>query len=158
MLPRAGSTLLRLAVGAAIACCAVTAGCGAPETPEARVRAVVAAGERAAEERDPGDLMELVAPEFKDAEGRDRTELEQLLRGYFVTHQSVQLLTRVEEVEFPYRDYARVRLTVGTLGRETAAATTFDVAADVNVVLLEFKLEDDAWRVVRAEWRSIRRG
>ena len=50
-----------------------------------------------------------------------------------------------------------MRLTVGTLGRESAAATAFDLAADVNDVALELKLEGDDWRVVRAERRSARR-
>jgi hypothetical protein len=158
MLPQTGPVLRRLAVVAASAWLAATAGCGARETPEAQVRAVVASGERAAEARDLGGLMELVAPGFRDAQGGDREELERLLRGYLLMHQSVHLLTKVEQVEFPYRDYARVSLTVGTLGRETAGATAFDVAADVHDVVLELRLEDDAWRVVRAEWRSVRRG
>jgi len=158
MLPQAGTILRRLVVVATGAWLAATAGCGAPETPEARVRAVITAGERAAEARDVGALMKLVAPEFRDADGGDRADLERLLRGYLVMHQSVHLLAKVEQVDFPYRDYARVELTVGTLGRETAGATTFDVAADVYHVVLELRLEDDAWRVVRAEWQSVRRG
>ena len=42
------------------------------------------------------------------------------------------LVTRIESVEFPYRDLARVRVTVGSLAREDAAAT-LDLAADVGV-------------------------
>lgn len=158
MLPQSESVLRRLAVLAAAAWLLGTAGCGARETPEGQVRAVVAAGERAAEARDLGGLMDLVSPGFEDAQGGDRAELERLLRSYLVVHQSVHLLTKVGQVEFPYRDYARVSLTLGTLGRETAGATAFDVAADVYDVVLELRLEDDAWRVVRAEWRSVRRG
>jgi hypothetical protein len=158
MLPQARAALRPLAAAATIAWLAVATGCGARETPEAQVRAVVAAGERAAEARDVGGLMELVGSGFEDAQGGGREELARLLRGYFVMHQSVHLLARIEEVAFPYRDYARVRLTVGALGRETAGATAFDVAADVHDVVLELRLEDDAWRVVRAEWRSVRRG
>jgi hypothetical protein len=158
MLPQAPATMRRIAALLVGAWLAAAAGCGARETPEAQVRALVAAGERAAEARDVGGMMELVAPRFEDAQGGGREELARLLRGYFVIHQSVHLLTRVEQVEFPYRDYARVRLTVGALGRETAGATAFDVAADVHEVVLELRLEDDAWRVVRAGWRSSRRG
>jgi hypothetical protein len=50
-----------------------------------------------------------------------------------------------------------VRVTVGTLGREAAEATAFELAADVNEIVLELKLEDDEWRVVRAAWPSTRR-
>jgi len=99
-----------------------------------------------------------VSPAFRDEHGGGRDELKQYLRGYFVMHQSVHLLTRVESIEFPYRDLARVRLTVGTLGRESAEATGIDLAADVNDIVLELQLEDDGWKVTRAAWGPRRRG
>jgi hypothetical protein len=136
----------------------LAAGCGKPEAPEVAVRAVVAAGEEAAEERDLSGLMDLVSPAFADEQGGGREDLKTYLRAYLVSHQSVHVLTRVDGIEFPYRDYARVELTVGTLGREAASATAFDVAADVHDVVLELQLEDDEWRVVRAVWESARGG
>jgi len=142
----------------ALAVVLLAGACGPRETPEARVRAVIDAGEAAAEARDLSALMDLVSPAYRDERGGDADELKQYLRGYLVTHQSVHLLTRVESVEFPYRDFARVRLTLGTLGRESAGAAAFDVAADVNEIVLELALEDDEWRVVRAAWQSARRG
>lgn len=148
----------RMAGIVALAVMLLAGACGSRETPEARVRALIDAGEAAAEARDLSALMELVSPAYRDERGSDADELKQYLRGYLFTHQSVQLLTRVESVEFPYRDFARVRLTLGTLGRESAAATAFDVAADVNEIVLELALEDDEWRVVRAAWQSARRG
>jgi len=157
MLPRAKQVTRGFAVGAALALLLASSGCGERVTPESRVRAVIAEAERAAEARDLAGLMELVAPDFQDGRGGDREELKRYLRGYLVVHQSVHLLTRVESLEFPYDDYARVRVTVGTLGRESSAATAFDLAADVHDVALELKLEGDDWRVVRAEWRSARR-
>lgn len=148
----------RIARVMALAAVLLASACGPPATREARVRAVIDAGEAAAEARDLSALMELVSPGYRDERGSDADDLKQTLRGYLVTHQSVHLLTRVESVEFPYRDFARVRLTVGTLGRESAGATAFDVAADVNEIVLELALEDDEWRVVRAAWQSARRG
>jgi hypothetical protein len=103
-------------------------------------------------------LLEHVSESYVDGEGRGRDELSGQVRAWLVLHPSVHLLTRIESVEFPYRDYARVQLTVGALGREAAGATAFDVAADVHEVVLELRLEDDSWRVVRAGWRSTRRG
>ncbi len=128
------------------------AGCGDQQTPDARVRAVIAAGEAAAEARDLSGILEHVAPAFRDAQGGGREELKQYLRGYLVTHPSVHLLTRIDSVEFPYRDLARVKLTVGTLGTGSAETAGFDLAADVHDVVLELQFEDDAWRVVRASW------
>ena len=129
------------------------AGCGEPQTPDALVRAVIAQGEQAAEARDLSGIMDLVAPAFEDGQGGGRDELKQYLRGYLVAHQAIHLLTKVESVEFPYRDMAKVSLTLGTLGRDTAAATAFDLAADVYDVELELKLDDGEWRVTRASWR-----
>jgi hypothetical protein len=157
MLTHAAGIARGFAVGAAIALLLVTMGCGERGTPESQVRAVIAEAERAAEARDLAGLMALVSPGFQDGQGGDREELKRTLRGYLVMHQSVHLLTRVESLEFPYTEYARVHLTVGTLGRESAAATAFDLAADVHDVALELKLEGDEWRVVRAERRSARR-
>jgi hypothetical protein len=132
------------------------AGCSTPDDPKVALRAVVTAGEEAAEARDLSALMDFVSPAFADEQVGDREGLKNYLRGYLMTHQSVHLLTRIDEIEFPYRDYARVELTVGTLGRETASATAFDVAADVHDLVLELQLVDDKWKVVRAERRSER--
>jgi len=158
MLPHATDRFPRTARALVIGVALLASACGPQQTPEARVRAVVDTGEAAAEARDLSGLMALVSPAYRDERGNGPDELRQYLRGYLVMHQSVHLLTRVESIEFPYRDYAQVRLTVATLGRESAAATAFGTAADVNEIVLELALEDDEWRVVRAAWQSARRG
>lgn len=129
------------------------AGCGESQTPDAKVRAVIEQGEHAAEARDLSGIMDLVAPSYRDGQGGGRDELKQYLRGYLVAHQAIHLLARVESVEFPYRDMAKVSLTLGTLGRDAAAATAFDLAADVYDVELELALDGSEWRVTRASWR-----
>ena len=158
MLPQVSRFGVRWAAGCVAAAAIALGGCGTGATPEARVKAVIMAGEVAAEERDLAGLMDLVSDGFRDDRGGGREELKQYLRGYLVMHQSVHLLTRVDSIEFPYRDYARVQLTVGTLGREAAGATAFDVAGDVYDVALELQLEGDGWKVVRAAWAPKRRG
>ena len=146
--PALGPGMVMLAVLVAFA-----AGCGESQTPDAKVRAVVAQGEQAAEARDLSAIMDLVAPSYRDEQGGGRDELKQYLRGYLVAHQAIHLLTKIESVEFPYRDMAKVSLTLGTLGRDSAAATAFDLAADVYDVELELALDDGEWRVTRASWR-----
>ena len=158
MLPQPHGLLLRLTTGMMLAACVALGGCAKEQTPEAQVRAVIAAGEAAAEDRDLAGIMEHVSPAFRDVQGAGPDELKQYLRGYLVMHQSVHLLTRVESVEFPYRDYARVQLKVGMLGREAAGAASLDLAAEVHDVVLALQLEDDEWKVVRAAWHPKRRG
>jgi hypothetical protein len=133
------------------------AACGPKQTPEAQVRSVIAAGEAAAEARDLSALMKLVDPEFRDEQVGGRDELQQYLRGYLVMHQSIHLLTRVNSVELPYRDMAKVSLTVGTVGRDAVSASALDLAADVYDVQLELQLQDGDWRVTRASWRPAAR-
>jgi hypothetical protein len=130
----------------------LAAACGPGGTPESQVRALVTRGEEAAEARDLSGLMDLVSPAYQDGQGGGREDLKQYLRGYLVTHQSIHLLTRVDSIAFPYRDMARVRLTLGTLGREAAGTPVFDLAGDVYDVELELQLDDGEWRVTRARW------
>jgi hypothetical protein len=158
MLPQGRWLFLPMIAGAWLWAAAMLGGCAQSGTPEAQVRAVIAAGEQAAEARDLSGLLEHVSAAFVDEHGGGRDELKQTLRGYFVAHQSIALLIRVDSVEFPYRDLARVRVTVGTLGREAAGTTAFDLATDINEIVLELKLEDDEWKVVHAAWQSTRRG
>jgi len=132
--------------------------CGPGETPESKVRAAIAHGEEAAEARDLSGLVDLVSPVYQDAQGGNREDLKQYLRGYLVTHQSIHLLTRVDSIEFPYRDMAKVSLTLGTMGREAAGASSFDLAADVYDVELELQLVDGNWRVTRARWHAASAG
>ena len=157
MLPQARGIFPRACAVLVVGIAGLLGGCGEREAPDARIKEVIAAGERAAEARDLSALLEHVSPAFRDEHGGGRDELKQVLRGYLVTHPSVHLLTRVERIEFPYGDFARVELTVGSLGRESAAATGFELAADVNDVVLELQLEDDEWKVGRAAWGPRRR-
>lgn len=134
------------------------AACSPEETPESQVRAVISAGEQAAEARDLSDLMALVSPAYGDEQGNGPTDLERYLRGYLVIHQSVHLLVKVGSVTFPFPDMARVDLTLGTLGTGNSAATALDLAGDVYDVHLELMLEDGDWRVSRARWAPAQGG
>lgn len=119
------------------------------------MRAVLATAEVAAEERDLRGLMKLVSSRYEDEEGGSAVELNQTIRGWFLLYPAAHLLTRVESIEFPYRDLARVHLTVGTLGRKASAADTLRVAADVHEVQLELQLERGEWKVTRAAWQPV---
>ena len=82
-------TLLTLVLGA----------CGGEEEgPEAALRAWVAEGQQAAENKDRGALMDMVADEYADSRGNNRDDIENLLRFYFLRQQKVALLTRIDEL------------------------------------------------------------
>jgi hypothetical protein len=136
-------TATRIAAAAALL---VLGACTARETPEARVRAVIAAAEAAAEARDVGDALDLVSVEYRDARGLDRDGLRSFVRGYFALNPRIELVVKVDDVEIAGPELARARVTVGALntggGRLDVDAERFD---------LEFVREDDEWRLRRAD-------
>lgn len=129
------------------------AGCGADASPEQQVRAVIEQMEAAAESRDVGGLLEHISENYRDGEGRGRAEALQSARVYFIANQSIHLLTRIESVEFPAQDEARLKVQMGMAGRGAQAG-----ALDVNADLYDFDValtrEDGEWKVSYADWRA----
>jgi hypothetical protein len=132
---------------------ALLTACSDPASPEQQVRAVVDSMEAAVEARDVGDLMEHVSSNYRDGQGQDRAEASRYARGYFVANQSVQLLTRIERLEFPAPDEARVKLQVGMAGRggEPGATTLNADLYDFDLTLIR---EGDEWKLSYADWRA----
>lgn len=126
-------------------------GCGAPDSPEVQVRAVIAAAEQAVEARDVSAVMELVSPDYADADGRQAAELSRYLRGYFIANQSIHLLTRIDTLEFPATGVAEAELTVAMVGREAEAESAWDLAADVHAIRLTLMEKGGDWRVTHAD-------
>jgi hypothetical protein len=132
---------------------AVLTACSDPASPEQQVRAVIESMETAAEARDVGDLMEHISADYRDAQGRDRTEAVRYARGYFIANQSVHLLTRIESLEFPAPDEARVKLQVGMAGRAGAPGSS-SVSTDLYNFDLALIREGDEWKVSYADWHA----
>lgn len=151
----------------------LVASCSKEESAEQQVRAVIAHAEERAEARDVGDLAALVSSDYSDARGFDKTALTNYLRGWFVLHPSVNLLVRIESLEFPANNLARVEITVGMLGSrrksrlspaetesESAKAPqanfadeSTDLAAELETLEVELLEENGEWRVIRADRR-----
>jgi hypothetical protein len=124
--------------------------CAEKNSPEERVRSVLANAETLAEARDSGALMDLVAADYSDARGFDREQLRQFLRGYFLMNQRVNLLVRVESVEFPAPQLARVRLSVGSVNQQ-GEPDDWALAANVRRLAVELVADGEAWLVRRAD-------
>ena len=131
----------------------VLTGCGRESSPEDELRAVVAEAEAAAEARDASALSGLVADDYRDVRGNGVDEIRRYVRGYLIAHQSVHLLVRIEEIELKATDLARLRATVGMVGREAEGAAAWDLAADVYEFDLTLAREAGYWKVTRADWR-----
>src|SRR5688500_13144319 len=130
---------------------ALLTACSDRASPEQQVRAVIDSMELAAEARNVGDLMEHLADNYRDAQGQDRQQAALYARGYFISNQSVHLLTRIESLEFPAADEARVKLQVGMAGRggETGSGGLSADLHDFDLVLVQ---EGGEWKVSYADW------
>jgi hypothetical protein len=120
------------------------AACAAPTSDDEKVRALVASVEAAAEERDTGDVLALVAPDYSDTQGFDKSQLQNFLRGYFLSHPKIELLTHVESLEFPTDGLARARIGVASVALDQLGGDT--VTLDV-----ELRRTAGDWFVTRAD-------
>jgi hypothetical protein len=130
---------------------ALLAACSDESSPEAQVRSVIDSMERAAEARDVGALMEHVSASFRSADGQDRAETSRYAHGYFIANQSIHLLTRIESLEFPSPDEARVKMQVGMAGRDGEQGAA-GVSADLHDFDVALVREDGEWKVSYADW------
>jgi hypothetical protein len=130
---------------ALILSCALGIACSSSTSDEQRVRDIFSDVERAAEARDVGDVLEFVGADYADAQGNSRDSLALFLRGYFATHPRLELVTSVDDLQFPVPDLARARVTVRGLELDRL---DFGSSAALDV---ELRREDGEWRVVRAD-------
>jgi hypothetical protein len=126
-----------------IVCLVSLVACGKPEGPDEAVRAVLIAAEKAAETRDVGAAMDLVSKDFRDAEGNDRAQLQQFVRGYFALNPRIELIVHEESVEFPEPNRARLALRIVQVGGRRGL--------DGERFTIELVDESGAWRLLRVE-------
>lgn len=124
------------------------AACGSPETPEAQVRAALAAIEAAAEAGDVGAFRDLVSDVYQDVHGHDKRRLADYVRFHVLRHpRGREVILRVRSVQLTSRATASVMAHAGFAGAGRGA-----LHADVYAIDADFAREDGAWRVVWAQW------
>lgn len=132
--------------------CAFT-GCGGPPSePEEELRAWVAQGIAAAENKERRKLMGMVANAYADARGNERPEIDNLLRVYFLRQHSIALLPKIEEITI-YDDTAgKIVMTVGMAGTNDGV---LGFSADAYRFALELEKEADEWQLISARWGEL---
>jgi hypothetical protein len=132
-----------------------TAGCGRElPPPEEQIRALVTEAREAAEARDLSGLRGLIADDYRDARGRGKADLVNILRLVFLRHQSVHLLTRVHDVRFPEPGRASLTVYVAMAGRPFPEQDIGLVRADLH--RFDVTLREAAggrWQAVDIHWR-----
>ena len=118
------------------------AACASRSSDEELVRALIDNMETAAEARDASDVLDLVADDYEDAQGFDRAQLRNFLRGYFLAHPKIELLVNIESLEFPADGLAQAEISVTSLALNDP---------DHALLKVEFRREGSDWKVRRAD-------
>jgi hypothetical protein len=147
----ARATRVSAAAAVAAAAALLLVGCAACDDREAAVRRVLAAAEAAAEARDVGDAMALVSADYADARGLDRDGLRSVVHGYFALNPSLELVVRVESLDFPDANRARARLQVLSAGREQGGGGGGGFELDLGRFDVDLVEERGDWRLLRAD-------
>jgi hypothetical protein len=133
----------------------LTGGCSA-EDPATVIEQLIEETETAAESRDTGHFRGLIADSYVDARGNDRERLINLIRGYFLAHQSIDVLSRIESVELSGEDAAEIVLLAGVLARRPGEGLL--EGFDGRLYRLELELVENGgdWQIIGADWeRSL---
>jgi hypothetical protein len=129
------------------------AGCADRSTPEDEIRAFIAAGEEAAEAKDILTLRDMVSAEYRDQRRRDKRELVRLITGYFLRHESIHLVTRIDEIRLEDTERAQVNFYLGAAGQ---AVSDFDALISLRAEIYRIELvvvrEEGEWRARSARW------
>jgi len=118
------------------------AACGTRSSDDEQVRELVAGMESAAEARDASDVLAFVADDYDDAQGFDKSQLRNFLRGYFLAHPKLEVVVNISQLEFPADGLARAELSVTTVELNDPDHASFKV---------EFRRVDGDWRLSRAD-------
>lgn len=131
------------------------AGCGEPDSPESRIRQLIADGEKAVEARSVGDVRALISENYLDAKKRTRRDLTRVLAGYFLRHKSIHLLVQVNEILVgePGRARAVVYVAMAGLPLDDVSQLSL-VRADLYRFELELSELEGEWRVTGGAWRK----
>jgi hypothetical protein len=140
---------------AVFAVLSLAAACGsAPESPEDRLRAVLASIEEGAEANDAAALKRYVSEHYGDPDGRDKQALAGVVAFHLLRNQSVHLFTRVGEIDFRVPGEARADVLVAMAGSPIPSPEVLPaLRADLYRFELRFRDEEGHWRLSSAAWR-----
>ena len=127
--------------------------CGGPESaPDEELRAWVAGGMEAARNKERRELVGMVSRSYADARGNDRSDIENLLRVYFLRMNNIKLLSTIEEITVYDDSAAKINLTVGMAGTNDGV---LGFSADAYRFELELEKDSDEWQLIAARWGEL---
>ena len=125
-----------------------------PDDPEARVRALIDQVVEASRAKDLAALKDTVSEGYADPAGRTREDIHNLMRVHHLRAGTVYVLARIEELEFPEPQRARVQVLAALASTPVSEpAALRGVRSDVYRFDTEVQDEDGDWRLTSAVWR-----
>jgi hypothetical protein len=145
----------RLLAAAASAALAFSACSSEPESPEAAVRATLAAIEAAAGERDVDGVRSRISDAYADSRGNDKAEVVQVAAFHLLRNQAVYTFSRIRSVDTSQPGSAQVDLVVALAG---SPIDDGEALLTVNADLYRFEValreeEPGTWRVTASKWQ-----
>jgi len=129
------------------------AACGEPPSePEEELRAWVAVGVTAAENKERSGLVGMISSAYADARGNKRSDIENMLRVYFLRQHKIGLLTKIEEITVYGDTAAKLNMTVGMAGTNDGV---LGFSADAYHFELELEKDGDDWQLISARWGEL---
>jgi hypothetical protein len=138
-----------MTAGAAVALVWLLAGCGPSTAPEEALRTWVSDAETAVGNRDRRALMAMIAESYADSRGNDKSDIERILRAWFLRNRNVVLASKTDSVTIIGDTAATVLLTAGMAGIGDGIR---DVSAEVWRFELELVADGGDWRLIGARW------
>jgi hypothetical protein len=127
--------------------------CGGPESaPQEELRAWVADGIDAASAKERRRLVGMISSAYTDTRGNERSDIENLLRVYFLRQHKIALLSNIEEITVYDDTAAKVVLTVGMAGTNDGV---LGFSADAYRFALELEKDGDEWLLIAARWGEL---
>ncbi|MGB5258284.1 MAG: hypothetical protein WBN07_02075 [Woeseiaceae bacterium] len=137
----------------AFSLCFLLCACGAPSTgPEGEIRIWLDQGIAATEAKERGELLDMISPAYADSRGYNRSRIGDVLRVYFMRMNSIELITKVDEIKVMGETAAEVSLTVGMAGTKDSL---LGFSADAYQFSLELEKTAGDWLLISAQWAEL---
>lgn len=126
-------------------------------SPEDEIKRYIESGKLATESRSHSDLADLMSEQYRDQKGWDKKQLKNMARAYFLTHQNIYLLTKIDSINFQNENNAFVIVHVAMAG--TAMNDLNAINRSINHLrarVYKFELQlikEDVWLLQQARWK-----
>ncbi len=130
------------------------------DTPEQKIRDMVAQVKEAARNKDAFGIEAYVSKAYADDLGRNRAQIQDLIGFQMLRRGRLFIVSQVRKVEFSDDKNAKLEVLVGWADVEVPDFRTLE-KMEASIYLFELDVreeEEDVWRVTRASWHRASPG